>query len=58
MPAYQLCWIDNATDAGEVELKRLTLPHPTAPYRRQKNDGTIELKSGIYEAVFRGVATA
>ena len=43
---------------GEVELKRFTLPHPTAPYRRQKNDGTIELKSDIYEAVFRAVASA
>ena len=43
---------------GEVELKRFTLPHPTAPYRRQKNDGTIESKSDLYEAVFRGVASA
>jgi len=43
---------------GEVELKRFTLPHPTAPYRRQKNDGSVEAKSDIYEAVFQGVASA
>ena len=43
---------------GDLELKRFTLPHPTAPYRRQKNDGSTESRSDIYEAVFRAVATA
>jgi len=43
---------------GDFELKRFTLPHPTAPYRRQKNDGSTESRSDIYEAVFQAVATA